>query len=141
MQCSVPVKLIKDSEGLLPEGYEFSYQYLKRDEYNLPTPQIGNRIVLPLYINGILDEPRFEIGHTHTFYVTKDEYVLAVHNNEAEKFTGVKIETLLNELKKSDEQREEYLEFRKAEHIKNKERGLDRGFESFEILKEKLLNR
>ena len=137
VQCYVPVKLIKDSEGLLPKGYEFSYQYLKREEYILPKPQVGSRIVIPLYINGILDEPRFEIGHSHTYYVTKDEYVLAVCNNEADKFTGLKVETLLNELKKSDEQRETYLKNRKAEYKKNE----NRGFESIEMLKEKLANK
>ena len=135
--CYFTVKVLSDVEKLIPDGFEFTYSFSEIYFDYIPYPKPGDRYVIPLYING-KDDLKFETAHKTMFYVTTDGYVLATYNSDAESFTGIKVNELMEKLKKTPEQKEKYLEFRRSEYESTNG---SRGFESIEMLKEKLANK
>lgn len=106
-----PVKVIKDTEGLLSEGFEFSYSCSSVYYDLMPQPDIGDKLIIPLHLykrdNG---EVMYETGNQAVFYVTDKEYVLAAFKSDAdEKYSGLKAENVMNVLKKTAEQKEEWI--------------------------------
>lgn len=129
-----PVKILSDTEGIMPEGFEFAYSFSEYYVDFIPFPKIGTKLIVPLSINGI-SEKKYSPAHSTMFYVTDDDYVLAVYNSDAESLTGVKVKELMEKLKKTSEQKEKYLELRKWEYESTNGR---RGFSSVENLKKEV---
>ena len=133
---NIPVKVICDTEGILPEGFEFAFIYGILNEGYSPSPEKGEKAVIPIHISFYDDEIQFGSSKNGYYYVTDDGFVLAAFEERGtDVYTGLKLENLLSKLKKTHSEKTEYINLNKEHYQKSN--GFN-GFENLESFKNRI---
>lgn len=133
-----PVRVIKDTDGVFIEGQEISYCYGVMYQDSSPSPEKGDKIVLPIGVGLGGNEGLFFSGTTGYYYVTDDGYVISAFR-ELDDFvySGKKVDSLMTALQKTKEEKDFYLMLK--ESLYNSAKGKD-GFADYEAFKSKVKN-
>ena len=134
------VKVIKDSEGLFKEDDEITFAYGLLMQGTSPRPKDGEKMVLPIsftFLKGYeKDEYDCFSGSTGYYYITDDGYaVSAFEEEEGSVYSGKTVDNLLKVLKKTREERDEYV--KKYKDMYERTEG-NFGFDSIEMLRKQI---
>ncbi|MBE6732093.1 MAG: hypothetical protein E7564_10425 [Ruminococcaceae bacterium] len=134
------VKVINDSEGLFKEGDEITFAYGLLAQSASPRPKDGEKMVLPIsftFLKGYeKDEYDCFSSATGYYYITDDGYaVSAFEEEEGSVYSGKTVDNLLKVLKKTREERDEYV--KKYKDMYERTEG-NFGFDSIEMLRKQI---
>lgn len=130
------IKVISDTEGIYDKGDVITFFYGLMGQYDCPSPKKGERVLIPVFDAYLTSPADAKSSYYGYYYVTESDHVIsAFEEDEDAKYSGQTVKNLLEILKKTDKEREEYL----SEKIGMYERtDGEYGFTSIKMLKEQI---
>ncbi|MBE6730429.1 MAG: hypothetical protein E7564_01925 [Ruminococcaceae bacterium] len=130
------IKVISDTEGIYDKGDVITFFYGLMGQYDCPSPKKGERILIPVFDAYLTSPADVKSSYYGYYYVTESGNVIsAFEEDEDAAYSGQTVKNLLEILKKTDAEREEYL----AEKTGIYERTDGKyGFTSIEMLREQI---